>query len=118
MSQAQAQRFNKAGYVTVRKGNRKATAEHAIQGRRYLPIFIISLIFVAFASVFTWSNHQSVQLGYSIADLHKEHNSLLEKNRQLKFELANLTSPARLEEVSRSALGLTAPQPHQVQVIE
>lgn len=105
------------GYVTVRKGNRRASASFWAHGHRVLLACCIGAIFVAFALFLVWTNHQSIRMGYVISGLHQERVRLLELNRELKVELANLTSLDRLEQRAREDLGLVVPQPEQVQVV-
>jgi cell division protein FtsL len=75
-------------------------------------------LFILFALVFVWSNHQAVQVGYAISELHREHARLNDLNRKYKVELANLTALDRLEHLAINELGLVAPRPEQIQVIE
>jgi cell division protein FtsL len=117
MSQAQTQNI-KNGLITLRKGNRKAKVSEWAQGGKMIPIFAATAMFVAFALLFVWSNHQSVQIGYVISGLHQEKSHLRDLSRKYKVELANLTALDRLEHLAKNNLGLVAPSPEQVQVIE
>jgi cell division protein FtsL len=117
MSQVQTQNL-KPGLITLRKGNRKAKVSEWAQGRKMVPIFTAAAMFVVFALVFVWSNHQSVQIGYAISSLHQETSHLRDLSRKYKVELANLTALDRLEHLAKNNLGLVTPSPEQVQVIE
>ena len=117
MAHVQTQRL-RAGYPSVRKGNRKAKVSYWDKGHRFFLAFSMALVFVGFALVFVWSNYQGVQTGYVIASLHQEQTRLIDLRRKLKLELANLTSLDRLEKAAKSRLGLITPKPDQVQVIE
>jgi len=108
----------RATYLTVRKGNRKSKASYWAQGHRFFMAFSAASLFIAFALFFVWSNYNGVQMGYEIARLQRERSELVDLNRKLKLELANLTSLDRLERVAKEELGLIAPRPDQVQVIE
>lgn len=117
MAEVQADRLRN-GFITVRKGNRKAKASFWAQGHRLLLASGVALILVAFALAFAWTNYQAVQLGYTTSRLHQERGQLVELNRKLKVELANLTALDRLEQLAKGQLGLTPPKPEQIQVIE
>jgi len=117
MSQAQVQRLG-AELINVRKGNRKAKVSFWAQGHRLFLALSVALIFVGIALVFVWSNYQAVQTGYVISRLHQEQVRMMDLNRKLKVELANLTSLDRLERLAKNEMGLVTPRPDQIQVIE
>ena len=110
--------FARPGHITVREGNRKNAVSEWAQGRRFLPAFLVALVLVSFALFFVWTNYQSVQTGYSISDLHKDHDRLMALNRALKVELANLTALDRLGHLAKNELGLISPRADQVKVIK
>lgn len=117
LSLAQSRRL-KRGHPSIRKGNRKTKASYWAHGHRFLFVFSVAVVIVAFALIFVWMNYQVVQAGYDIAGLHQEKAELLDLNQQLKLELANLTSLDRLERLAKKKLGLITPRPDQVKVIE
>ncbi len=53
-------------------------------------------------------------MGYVLSTTSKLHSQLEQENRELKVELATLTSPERLEAMARSRLGLAEPGKGQV----
>ena len=111
--------MTKTGFVGIRKGNRSLMGEASLaRGRHLLPLFAAAAVFVAFALVFVWTNYQSVQVGYEIAELHREQVRLTDLNRKYKVELANLTSLERLERLAEKQLGLVKPDTRQVRVVE
>ena len=83
-----------------------------------MPAFLSAMMFVLAALAFVWTNHQSVQSGYRIAEMHREKAALVDVNREYKVELANLTALDRLEYLAKKELGLISPRPDQMQVIE
>lgn len=118
MSEVKTERLNPPGYCTIRKGNWKAgTSFWANRGRLFMALST-TILFVVFALLIVWTNHQCVRVGYTITALHKEKAALNDLNRKFKLELANLTALDRLENEARSQLGLVAPSSDQVQVIE
>jgi len=76
------------------------------------------ILLIGFALTFVWINHQAVQIGYAITELNREQLALIDLNRKLKVELANLSSLDRLERLARDKLGLVSPRPNQVVVVE
>ena len=118
MAMVQTDRIARPGLISVRKGNRRAATAYMVQKGRFVLAFAAAFVFVTFALGFVWINHQIVQVGYDVAALHKEQTKLNDFNRELRLELANLTSLPKLEQLAVTELGLTAPSPEQVQVIE
>lgn len=117
MPQTQSNRL-RAHPVSIRAGNRRAAVSQWAQKKRFIPVFIIALVFVLFSLIYVWSNHQIINLGYAISELHKEKDVLENTRREYKLELANLTALDRLELLAKTKLGMVHPSPDQVQVIE
>lgn len=72
---------------------------------------------VAVALLHVWLRLQVVHMGYVLATATKLQRQLEQENRELKVELATLTSPQRLEAMARARLGMTQPQRGQVVVL-
>ena len=117
MSQVQTQRF-RSNYFTIRKGNRKARVSFWAEGHHLFLAVAMAMVLVAFALGFVWSNYQAVQTGYAISQRHQEAARLMDMNRKLKVELANLTALDRLERIATQNLGLVHPKPNQLVVVE
>ena len=117
MSQAGLQQL-RSGQFSIRKGNRKKSVSFWAQGHRLLLALSIGFILITFALVFVRANHQTVQFGYQINQLHQRQQDLVDLNRKLKLELANLTSLNRLENLAKKEFGLAAPRPEQVVVVK
>ncbi len=64
-----------------------------------------------------WLRLQVVRMGYVLSTTSKLQNQLEQEQRELKVELATLTSPDRLEAMARKRLGLVAPEKGQVIVL-
>jgi cell division protein FtsL len=73
-------------------------------------LFILGLVHV-------WLRLQVVHMGYVLSTTTKLHGRLEQENRELKVELATLTSPDRLEAMARRRLGLMSPEKGQVIVL-
>jgi cell division protein FtsL len=56
-------------------------------------------------------------VGYILSTISKLQGRLEQENRELKVELAILTSPERLEALARNRLGLVPPEKGQVIVL-
>jgi cell division protein FtsL len=91
-------------------------------GRRQRPrqvilIAISALGLVGVALLHVWLRLQVVHMGYVLSTTSKLQNQLEQENRELKVEFATLTSPDRLEAMSRRRLGLRSPEKGQVIVL-
>ena len=78
-------------------------------------LLLLGLVGVVLLHV--WLRLQVVHMGYVLSTTSKLQNQLEQENRELKVELATLTSPDRLEAMSRRRLGLTLPEKGQVIVL-
>ncbi len=88
--------------------------------KRYRLLFLtlsLGLCLVGLALLYVWLRLQVVHLGYVLSTLSKLQNQLEQENRELKVELATLTSPQRLEEMARVRLGLREPEKGQVVIL-
>ncbi|MBW2060172.1 MAG: cell division protein FtsL [Deltaproteobacteria bacterium] len=108
----------RGGSVTIRKGNRKKAVSFWAKGYRLFLALSVGFLITVFAFAFVWINHQAVQIGYDITRLNQQQLKLIDLNRKLRVELANLTSLDRLERLAKKKLGLVAPRPEQVVVVE
>ncbi|MBW2093083.1 MAG: cell division protein FtsL [Deltaproteobacteria bacterium] len=108
----------KTPYATIRKGNRKKVVSFWAKGSRLFIALSTGFLLTVFAFAYVWINHQAIQVGYMITSENQRHLALIDLNRKLKVELANLTSLDRLERLAKDKLGLAAPRPDQVVVLE
>jgi cell division protein FtsL len=84
---------------------------------RILPLGMLALGLVGLALLHVWLRLQVVHMGYVLSTTAKLQNQLEQENRQLKVELATLTSPDRIEAMARQRLGLVPPEKGQVIVL-
>jgi cell division protein FtsL len=77
----------------------------------------LTLTLVVLALLYVWLRLQVVHMGYVLATTTKLQNQLEQENRELKVEMATLTSPERLQAMARRRLGLAPPQKGQVIVL-
>jgi len=72
---------------------------------------------MAVSLVHVWVRLQVVRMGYVLSTASKLQGQLEQEGRELKVELATLTSPDRLEAMARKRLGLQQPEKGQVIVL-
>jgi cell division protein FtsL len=107
---AQARKINTA--------KRETPARHA--RARYRRVFLTVILtggLIALVLIHVWLRLQVVHMGYVLSTTSKLHSRLEQENRELKIQLATLTSPERLESLARQRLGLRAPEKGQVIVL-
>ena len=68
--------------------------------------------------LYAWQHFQCIQLSYQTESFRAQQAKLAELNRQLTLEAAGLRAPARIDEIARQQLGLTAPVPGQLPPFE
>jgi cell division protein FtsL len=100
--------------VPRRANGRDRGAQDATRNRRVRPrskpmtglwIILMALFFVE-ALFYAWCRVQCVNAGYGIDRETGRHQALLKERNTLKIELARLNSPARIETIARTRLGL------------
>jgi len=80
--------------------------------------FTLLMMFMIGASLFyVWSRIQVIQLGYEISNAMKQERALLEANKKLRLEIAELKSYGRIEKIAVEQLNMSKPTPDQVVVI-
>ena len=84
-----------------------------LTNRQIILIAFLLILFMGSGIGYVWSNYEGTQIGFDLTRLQKDERALLELNKKLKVELANLTSPQRLEREARS-LGLKDASPEQI----
>lgn len=84
---------------------------------RLVLTFFLALVLVGVVLVHVWLRLQVVQVGYVLSTSSKLQSRLEQENRELKIELATMTSPDRLESLARRRLGLRPPEKGQVIVL-
>lgn len=94
----------------------RAERSMASRWRLFLGIFL-GLVLIAAVLAHVWLRLQVVRMGYVLSTTSKLQARLEQENRELKVELATLTSPDRLEALARQRLGLTAPEKDQVIIL-
>lgn len=85
--------------------------------RRLLIVWLLAPCLVGLALLHVWLRLQVVHMGYVLSATSKLRGQLEQENRELKVELATLTSPDRLEAMARKRLGLASPKKGQVVIL-
>ena len=94
----------------------RAPRSSASRWRLALGVFLGLGLIVA-VLVHVWLRLQVLRMGYMLSTTSRLQTRLEQENRELKVELATLTSPDRLEALARHRLGLAAPEKGQVIVL-
>ncbi len=94
----------------VRERDRVRTRELAALALAAVPPLLVLLAAI-------WANLETVRLGYQLAKVGRQRETLLERNRQLRMERAQATSLARVDTIARRTLGLVPPSPEQILLI-
>lgn len=103
----------------VAGGGRERPARTPRRARRQSIIWTAGLLVVLMGLVWlhVWLRLQVVHLGYVLSTTSKLQGRLEQENRELKIELATMTSPERLESLARRRLSLRQPEKGQVIVL-
>ena len=72
----------------------------------------------AVALLYAWQHFACIQLRYQLESLKSQRAQAAELNQELKLEVAGLRAPARIDQIARRQLGLTAPVAGQVAPFE
>lgn len=114
MSAAGARKLWRFRFFRRRREERMAAAT----GRGVLlPALLLGFSLVGLALLQVWLRLQVIHVGYVLSTTSKVQSELEQENRELKLELATLTSPDRLEERARARLGLREPEKGQVVIL-
>ncbi|MFQ5852579.1 MAG: cell division protein FtsL [Candidatus Binatia bacterium] len=95
----------------MRQGGRLSKPQRL---RDLFSIFLLCFCLLSLALLHVWLRLQVVRLGYVLSTTSKLQSQLEQENRELKLELATLSSPDHLEEMARLRLGLREPKKDQV----
>ncbi|MGH7816566.1 MAG: cell division protein FtsL [Candidatus Binatia bacterium] len=96
---------------------RERAARSALSRWRLFFGALLGLALISAVLAHVWLRLQVVRMGYVLSTTSKVQTRLEQENRELKVELATLTSPDRLEALARQRLGLTAPEKGQIVVL-
>jgi cell division protein FtsL len=69
------------------------------------------LLFTAIGVFHVWSRTRVVAVGYALGELQRDHVALTTEHDRLRIEVETLRSPAVLERIARTRLGMAPPAP-------
>ena len=103
--------------ITSAARGRPARKARAGRRRGVFLIIILAVGLMGLVWLHVWLRLQVVHMGYVLSTTSKLQSRLEQENRELKIELATMTSPDRLESLARRRLGLRQPEKGQVVVL-
>ena len=103
--------------IGAKKPERAHRASRRQRWAHVLIFAVAALCLVGVTLLHVWLRLQVVHMGYLLSTTSKLQNQLEQENRELKVELATLTSPDRLEAMARKRLGLAPPEKGQVVIL-
>jgi cell division protein FtsL len=72
---------------------------------------LLVLLLVAVGVFHVWSRTRVLTAGYALGELQRDHVTLTSEHDRLRIEVETLRSPAVLERVARTRLGMAPPAP-------
>ena len=99
------------------KRARSPRVDRAGGHQRFVVVAFLALALIGTVLVHVWLRLQVVHMGYLLSSASKLQSRLEQENRELKIELATMTSPDRLESLARRRLGLKPPEKGQIIVL-
>jgi cell division protein FtsL len=103
--------------MTIAKREGSARSARTGRRRRFAWTAFLTLVLIGLVWVHVWLRLQVVHVGYMLSTGSKLQNRLEQENREMKIEMATMTSPDRLESLARRRLGLRPPEKGQVIVL-
>lgn len=76
---------------------------------------LATLLVVGIGVFHVWARTRVLSAGYALGELQKEHGRLTSEHDRLRIEVETLRSPAMLERIARTRLGMAPPAPGAVQ---
>lgn len=101
----------------AQREKRLARKDRAVRRRGLFAVALLALGLIGLVWLHVWLRLQVVHVGYVLSTTSKLQNRLEQENRELKIELATMTSPDRLEALARRRLGLKQPEKGQVVIL-
>ncbi|MDZ7830884.1 MAG: hypothetical protein U5L07_03950 [Desulfobacterales bacterium] len=102
---------------TSGRKNGKSAASGGLTSRVIGICLLLLFIFIFEFFFRTWCGVQCIRTGYEITDAMEHQEALLDMKKNLKIELARLTSPQNLGRIAEARFGLETPSPEQVVVM-
>lgn len=104
--------------IPTNAGRERLARKRSTGRRRNLfGVIVLAIGLMGLVWLHVWLRLQVVHMGYVLSTTSKLQSRLEQENRELKIELATMTSPERLESLARRRLGLRQPEKGQVIVL-
>jgi cell division protein FtsL len=97
--------------------SKRERVDRAGSRRRFFVGAVLALGLIGVLLIHVWLRLQVVHMGYVLSTATKLQSRLEQENRELKIDLATMTSPDRLEALARRRLGLVPPEKGQIIVL-
>mgnify|MGYP000182777590 FL=1 len=95
----------------------KTKPVRTVPQRGFFLLVLLLACMVAAALFYVWARIQVIEFGYEISKALKEEGLLLETNKKLRLEIAELKAYGRIEKIAVEQLRMTKPTAEQVVVI-
>ena len=103
-------------YYTVKRidNTRLARSASPSRVRELFRVCAFGMALAACLLFYAWQHFECIQLRYQVEQLDSQRAKAVQLNQQLQLEAAALRSPARVDAIARTQLGLSIPVPGQV----
>lgn len=97
-----------------------STSEHSLprktkQRELVVLLFVCFFVITSAAIAHVWTHLRAIEYGYKISLATQKNSQLMELNRRLRMEIALLKNPQRVSLIAKEQLGLSPPDPDQIQ---
>jgi cell division protein FtsL len=94
----------------------RTVAPHRV--RELMRQVTLAVLLTGVVLLYAWQHFACIQMRYQLETLKSQRAQAVELNQDLKLEEAGLRAPARINDIARQQLGLTAPAAGQVAPLE
>ncbi len=105
--------YKRISIHTLEQGQEESSWARGVDRHLILVALVVAMVLVSSSLFYVWAHHQVISLGYEISQAGIEEQNLLQENKKLRLELAELKSPSRIEEMALNELGFMNPQKEQ-----
>lgn len=91
--------------------SKKPGKESKGNGKKLLMIYTAFIVLIGFIVILNLSQSIKINnLNYRLEELEREHTELQNDNEDIRFQISNLSSLSRVENIARSELNMDEPQ--------
>lgn len=99
-------------------GRRSAAAHRGHRVRTFLQILFFAGLITVGSVFYVWQRYQYIRLGFEVAALRQTLTQEEKRLEPLEVEVDYLSRPERIDLIARQQLGLRAPSPSQIVLVE